>query len=273
MKLPKINPKVARSLKKTGSKLKKSSPTILTVIASVGVVATGVLSAKAAPKALKLIEEGKEKEDMTDISKIEVVAIDIKYGWKPFIPAVAAGISTIACIFGANILNKKQQAAITSAYMMLESQYRDYRKKVIERHGEEEDKEIISSIVSEKIENTVLRPMNENDEVLTFYEEHHDSFFEMTMADFVAAVHDLNRRLIKNGFATLNEFYELLGIEELNSGDVLGWSWDDYCDQMGEMPWIDIGFDDAKLEDGFQYKVIRFDICSEPSRKALTDYI
>lgn len=241
MKFPKISPKVTKSLKKTGIKLRKSSPTILTVVAAVGVVATGVLSAKAAPKAIKLIEEGKKKEDMTDISKVEVIAIDIKYGWKPFIPAVATGISTIACIFGANILNKKQQAALTSAYMMLESQYRDYRKKVIEFHGEEDDKKILTSITKSSIE-----PLSDYDEVLTFSLPYLDEYFESTTANVAFAMQQLNYFMMADGYVTLEQLFKFLGLEDEcpQGADTVGWSGDNLVLYWGLAPVLEYRFHD-----------------------------
>lgn len=43
--------------------VKRNLPTILTSVAAVGVVATGVSSAKAAPKAVKLLEKAEEESN------------------------------------------------------------------------------------------------------------------------------------------------------------------------------------------------------------------
>ena len=114
----KLNPKIGRSLK-------KASPTILTCIGAAGVVATAVLAVKATPKADSLIKADSRRNHDGDpyaATKLEAV----KSCWKCYIPAAATGVATIICIFGANTLNKKQQASLASAYALVNRSYSDY---------------------------------------------------------------------------------------------------------------------------------------------------
>lgn len=261
----KLSPKMAKSLKMTGLKLKKASPTILTIVSIGGVVATAVLSAKAAPKAVKLVEDGKQKEDMTDISKLELVAINIKYGWKPFIPVIATAAGTIACILGSNILNKKQQAALTSAYMMLESQYRDYRNKVIERHGEEEDKAIINDILKSS-----NKPISKCDEIMTFAYEGLDEYFESTMANVSFALQQVNYYMLADGFVTLAQFYDFLGLDDLanlEDNASIGWSCNDLQWNYGIAPLLEYRFHDKEDLNGIIIREI--ELFCPPSAEAI----
>lgn len=105
----KLDPKIGRSLK-------KASPTILTCIGAVGVVATAVLAVKATPKADGLIKaDSRRNHDGNPYAATKLEAV--KSCWKCYIPAAATGVATIICIFGANTLNKKQQASLASAYL------------------------------------------------------------------------------------------------------------------------------------------------------------
>ena len=104
--------------------LKRNSSTILTVVGATGVIATSVMAVKATPKALAMIEKAKEEKG-EDLTKLET----IKVAGPAYIPAAIAGISTIACIFGANILNKRQQAALMSAYALIDNSYKEYKNK------------------------------------------------------------------------------------------------------------------------------------------------
>lgn len=111
----KLDPKIGRSLK-------KASPTILTCIGAAGVVATAVLAVKATPKADSLIKADSRRNHDGDpyaATKLEAV----KSCWKCYIPAAATGVATIICIFGANTLNKKQQASLASAYALVNRSY------------------------------------------------------------------------------------------------------------------------------------------------------
>lgn len=113
----KLDPKIGRSLK-------KASPTILTCIGAAGVVATAVLAVKATPKADSLIKADSRRNHDGDpyaATKLEAV----KSCWKCYIPAAATGVATIICIFGANTLNKKQQASLASAYALVNRSYPD----------------------------------------------------------------------------------------------------------------------------------------------------
>lgn len=107
---------------KIGRSLKKASPTILTCIGAAGVVATAVLAVKATPKADSLIKADSRRNHDGDpyaATKLEAV----KSCWKCYIPAAATGVATIICIFGANTLNKKQQASLASAYALVNRSY------------------------------------------------------------------------------------------------------------------------------------------------------
>lgn len=109
------------------SYLKRSSPIILTCIGAVGIVATSVMAVRATPKALDLIHKNSRINHDGDpyaYTKAEAV----QSAWKCYIPSVLIGTSTIVCIFGANILSRHQQAALTSAYTMLNESYKQYRQ-------------------------------------------------------------------------------------------------------------------------------------------------
>ena len=103
--------------KRVGRQLYRSSPTILTVVASVGVVTTTIMAVRATPKAIKILKEA-ELEKGEDLSKLEI----IRAAGPIYIPSVLLGVSTIACIFGANALNQKKYFRTTMA-AVLNAQY------------------------------------------------------------------------------------------------------------------------------------------------------
>ena len=117
--------------------LKRNAPTILTCMGGVGVVATTVMAVKATPKALTLLEEAKEEkgEVLTELEVVKTIA-------PCYIPTILMGAATISCIFGANILNKRQQASLASAYALLSTSYKEYKDKVEEMMGEGANEQI-----------------------------------------------------------------------------------------------------------------------------------
>ena len=126
--------------------MKKSHiPTILTCLGGVGLIATAVTAVKATPKAMVLLEKAKEDKG-EDLTKGEIVQIAAP----AYIPSIAIGAATLVCIFGANVLNKRKQASLVSAYGMLENSYRQYKNKVKELYGDEVDKEVVETVIKEE---------------------------------------------------------------------------------------------------------------------------
>lgn len=231
--------------------LSRNSSTILTVLGGIGVIATAVLAAKASPKAAALIES-KEEDKGEELTKWEVV----KTATPAYIPAIVTGMSTIACIFGANILNKHQQASLASAYALIDNSYKAYKDKLKELYGEEAHNNIVDAIMVEKAEE--MRVCNYNlisycdlsvedgtSEPRLFYDEYSNRFFESTIERVMNAEYHFNRNFVLRGYAFLNEFYEFLGIEKTDFGDKVGWAVDD----ENEFYWIDFNHRKAPMDD------------------------
>lgn len=207
----------------------RNAATILTCLGGAGVVVTSVMAVKATPKALEKIEEAKQEKG-EDLSKWEKV----KIAGPKYIPTVVIGAATIACVFGADILNKKQQANLASAYALLNESYKQYQNKVKEIYGEDAHQEIMNAIAAEKAENVGINApgfvRNERlyvddqcGETRIFYDEFGDRFFEATLEQVISAEYHLNRNYVLRGFSVLNEFYDFLGLEPTDFGNDLGW--------------------------------------------------
>ena len=227
--------------------LNRNGSTILTCLGGAGVVATTVMAVKATPKALMLWEEA-EKEKGEELTKLEV----IKVAGPVYIPSILVGASTIACIFGANMLNKKQQAAITSAYALLNNSYKEYKNKVEELYGEE---------TSNTIRNEIAKDNYDPEEVVTvdgeqlFYDLYSERYFESTIEAVQRAEYRINRHLAMRDYAYLNVFYEELGLPPIDSGYKLGWS-TGACLDIYWQTWIDFSHEKVTLDDGLECHII-----------------
>ena len=231
--------------------LNRNSSTILTCLGGAGVVVTSVLAVKATPKALKLLETAKEEKG-EELTSFEV----IRTAGPIYIPAIITGVSTIACIFGANVLNKRSQAALMSSYALLDNSYKDYKKKVVELYGEEADREVKSSIAKDKYEETDVKV---DDTKKLFFDFYSSRYFESTDEIVRKAEYDLNRELSIMSYASLNDFYDLLKIEKIDGGDDLGWSaaknFEYYCQS-----WIDFAHEKVVMDDGLECCIIHIQI-------------
>lgn len=205
--------------------LKRNSSTILTCVGAFGVVATTVMAVKATPKAMMLIEKATEEKG-EELTKMEVV----KVAGPTYIPTVITGIATIACIFGSNVISKRQQATLMSAYALLDNSYKEYKKKVDELYGEEAGEQIRAEIAKDKYTGDGIL---EDDDKELFFDFYSGRYFESTKEAVMWAEYELNKAMVINGCASVNEFYELLGIETLPEYELVGWS----CAQIQEMYW------------------------------------
>ena len=124
--------------------LKRNASTILTCIGAAGVIATSIAAVKATPKAEMLLREAEEAkgDKLTPLEMVQMAG-------PAYIPSLLIGASTIACIFGANVLNTRQQATLMSAYGLLDTSYKEYSKKVKELYGEEADNKVKEEVTKE----------------------------------------------------------------------------------------------------------------------------
>lgn len=195
--------------------LKAHSPSILTIIGSIGVVSTAVLAVKGTPKAIKLIEEAKNtKED--NLTVVET----IKVAWKPYIPAAISCVSTILCIAGANYLNIKKQKNLMSAYILLDNAFKEYRNRVVDRYGEDADNELYAGITRKQLEDSENSIYAET----LFFEFNSMRFFELSIHKVLEAECKAKIQFDQCGILSLNDYYTYLGISPSPYGEALGWS-------------------------------------------------
>jgi len=249
-------------LSKTKSFLKRSSPTILTCFSIVGVVGTTVLAVKATPKAVDIIRdrEGIDHEgNYYGPTKLEV----IQSCWKCYIPAALVGLSTITCIIGINVLNKRNQASLASAYALLSESYQQYRKAAKTVYGDDADSKIKVQMAKDTYISaygyidsySVYYPdLDSESEKILCYDLFSQRYFTSTIAAVLNAQYHINRNLILRGSASINEFYEFLGIDKIENGDDIGWDMDEFIEEG--IIWIDFDNRHTVLDDGLECCVI-----------------
>lgn len=224
--------------------IKKNGSTILSCMGAAGLVATTILAVKATPKALSLLEEAKEEkgEELTKWEKINTAGT-------AYIPTALTGIATVACILGSNVISKRQQASLMGAYALLDSSYKEYRSKTDELYGEEAGKQIRGEIAKDKYTGDEVS-LDDGKEL--FYDFYSGRYFESTPEAVLWAQYETNRSMFVNYAVGLNEFYQLLGLEELPEYESLGWS----CGQIEEMywhPWIEFNHEETIIDGDSEY--------------------
>jgi hypothetical protein len=203
----------------------KHSPEILTGFGIIGLGTTVVLAVKATPKALEMIEEKKEEEGVDKLTPLETV----KTAWKPYVPAAISGVTAVACLIGANSVNVKRNAALAAAYKLSETALLEYKDQVVETIGEKKEKNLSDKVQQKQIDKIVT---DETDVIHTGYGESlcldplSKRLFKSDIEHLRRVENIINKQMIHDicGSASLNEFYDELGLERTDVGDILGWN-------------------------------------------------
>jgi len=196
------------------------APEILIGVGVASGIGAVVTAAFATVKAAKIIEQRKaEKEALT---KKEIVAAV----WKNYIPTVGAVILSVGCIVAANTVSRKRSAAL-AAYALSETAFSAYKQSVADEFGVEKERDISDKAVQKRIENT---PVN-NTEVINVgigdvlvYDELAGRYFRSDKNRIIGAVNELNRMILQDDTATLNDFYDLVGLNFTELGYLMGWT-------------------------------------------------
>lgn len=214
--------KIANSVGKTVS---KHSPEILTGLGVAGMFTATVLAVKATPKALTLIEEKKLDEGVDKLTPMETV----KTTWKCYIPAAVAGITSAACLIGANSVHAKRNAALATAYKLSEAAFTEYRDKVIETVGTKKEKVVREKLDQDKLDK---KPITKTEVFVTekgntrILEPLSMRYFKSDREAVKRAENILNKRMLTDmfGYASVNDWFDELGLDHTEMGDAMGWN-------------------------------------------------
>lgn len=208
-------------IQKISRTITQNSPAFMTALGVVGVFTTAILTAKAMPEAQRRVWDA-ESEQTTDLSNLDKV----KLTWTLFIPSALSASLSVVCIIGANSINKRRNAALLSVYALSETALKEYQSKVSDSIGEKAEQSIRDNLNNEKFEkalpsNTIV--LTEESEVLC-YDTFSGRFFKNNIESIRRAENDVNRQIINDFSASLNDFYRLIGLPPIDVGDDIGWN-------------------------------------------------
>ena len=277
-----LKEKMVKIYNKSEMKVRKYSPEILAGVGVVGVIASTVMACKATTKLNDILAESKEQ-----LEQIKTVAVDPAYAdkyteddakkdttityvqtgvkvAKLYAPSVILCTSSLGCLLASNNILRKRNAALSAAYMTVDKSFKEYRRRVAERFGDEVEKEIRYNIKAKEIV-TVDEEGNEVKETVkvmegadnpTTYSDYARFFDESCPAwqndpeynlTFLRAQQQYANDLLKaQGRLFLNDVYKMLGIDITKAGQVVGWIYDPDC-PVGDN-FVDFGIYDMSKE-------------------------
>ena len=263
MKKTEIATKVSRKFNKLAFGVRKHSPEILVAFGVAGTVVSAVMACKATTKISTILD--KAKEDLEPIHKVQeskkfseqytqgdakkdlaivYVQTGIRFA-KLYAPSVILGTLSLTSILASTNILRKRNIALAAAYATVDRGFKEYRNRVIERFGEEIDRELKYNIkakeIEEKItdengkEKTVKKTVmvaddpNQYSDYARFFDDgctgwEKDS--EYNLMFLRSEQNYANDRLKARGYLFLNEVYERLGIKPTKAGQAVGWIYD-----------------------------------------------
>ena len=280
--------KVNGTVNKVGFQLKKHSPEILIAVGVVGTVASAVMACRATLKVNDVVTETKTNIDKihtavenkrteagaeysVEDSKKDLSLVYIQTGVKIaklYAPSVALGVLSITSILASNNILRKRNVAIAAAYATVDQSFKNYRNRVVERFGQEIDRELrynikakeeVETIINEKGEeetvNVVKRYINPDDVsgYARFFEEYTrdeqgnvcknpnwEKNGEYNLLFLKAQQRYANDLLRAKKRLFLNEVYDMLGFPRTKAGQVVGWVYDPDRNCVGDN-YVDFG--------------------------------
>lgn len=275
---------VTRNLNRVGFQLKKHSPEILIVTGIIGIVTSAVMACKATTKINDILEDTKtqvekvhtvledesipEETYSEEDSKKDLAIIYAKAGLsfvKLYGPSILLGAVSIASIITSNNILRKRNIALAAAYTVVDTGFKEYRGRVIERFGEELDKELKYNIKAENVketfidedgsEKTVDKTVEMTDphacysNYARFYDDGCKGWTkdpELNLVFLKQMQQYANDRLRARGHLFLNEVYDMLGIPHSSAGQIVGWIYDE--DNPNGDNYVDFGIYDTYKE-------------------------
>lgn len=276
MKTNAIMTKMGGSLSKAGFKVKKHSPEILVIAGVVGAVVSAVMACKATTKLstildktsedIEVVRNAESNEELAEQytpedAKKDMTIIYAHAAWdlaKLYAPSVALGTISIVSILTSHRIMVKRNVALAAAYATIDKGFKEYRRRVVERFGENIDRELRYNIKAKEIEETtvdengkkkkikkaidVAGPLGDSDYARFFDESsrYWEKNGEYNLMFLRAQQQRANDMLRSRGFLFLNEVYRMLGIKETIAGQSVGWVYDRSESTIGDN-YVDFG--------------------------------
>lgn len=268
-------------LNKGAIAVKEHAPEILVYTGIGGTVVSGVMACKATRNLDEVLNQHKanaevvhkkyevvkdergKKRDLTRVYARTGLGLARLYG-----PSVTVGMLSIISILTGNNILRKRNIALAAAYATIDTSFKQYRDRVIDRFGEEVDRELRTGGRQEKIEvietdeNGKEKKVKKNATVVdNLMPSDYARYFGLGYADgaepnagynlfFLRSQQELANHMLKAyGRLFLNDVYDMLGYERSVAGQAVGWVYDKNSEDHGDN-YIDFGIQEVYLKKG-----------------------
>ena len=233
---------ISSTIKTVKTIVTANSPVLLVGTAIAGVVTTGLLAAKGGYKARGIIDDERMRRvaspeppfdtfleyKKTFDEKVPELTLQekVQLTWLCYAIPALTGTSTIAATIGVHTIHMKRHAAIAGLYAMATNKLDAYSDKAEEMLGAKKSQVLTNELAQKEVDKN---PIIDNEVIITghgaelCYDEWSGRYFLGSLAKIENAINEINRQLIDEGDANMNDFYDELGLGPIPIGQY-GWS-------------------------------------------------
>ena len=259
---------ITNTIARNTLQLQKSSPHLLFAAGVTGTIVSTVLACRATLKMDEVLEQAQTEmnnaktlvhPDYSEADRVkDIKIIRARTGVavvKLYTPAIIVGGLSIAALTSSHQILTKRNAALTAAYAALDKGFAEYRARVIEKYGEDQDRDFRYgteqvAITSDSGKKKIVTRAGPNAASIyaRFFDEGSPNWSpepEYNLLFLKCQQNYLNDMLHARGHLFLNEAYDALGIPRTKAGSVVGW----VLSRNGATDnYIDFGIFDGKTE-------------------------
>lgn len=215
--------KIKPLLKLVRSELVKRAPQIGAGLGIGLALIAGVRAVRKTPEALEHIEEKKEELDKDELT----IAETVEATWKCYLPSLIIFIIACVLIIGGQRISTRRAVAAATACSLYETQLQQYQEAAKEVLGDKKEAEIRTQMARNEVNSKP--PMHGEDIISTgrgnalFYDELSKRYFWSDPAWVDKVFVELNKRLLREMYISLSDYWQAIGLPKTNPGDLLCW--------------------------------------------------
>lgn len=211
-----------------------NSPSILTALGVTGTLTSAYLTGKASFKAAELIAADERDREYHVVPPAELKE-KVILTWKLYIPAGVTAVMTVTSIIFANRIGYRRGAAMAAAYSISERALVEYKDKVTHTIGKNKEQKIQDEIAQDSVK---AHPVGAQQVIVTgggdvlCYDRYTGRYFQSDMETLKKAQNETNYEILSQGYCSLSEFYNRIGLSSTTTSDDLGWNSDKLLELM-----------------------------------------
>lgn len=218
---------VAQLISKLGKTVNDNSPLILTGIGVAGTITTAVFAGRASFKAARIIDAREYNPNDSSFYDPLTTKEKIKLVWPLYIPAAGTAALAVTAVVMANRIGTRRAAAMAAAYTISQETFAEYREKIIDKIGENKEQKAYDEIAQDHLDRnpySKAQVIVTNNGEVPFLDDYSGRYFESTMEDVKTAINKINNRINHQVYASLNDLYNELGLDNIAAGEEFGWT-------------------------------------------------